>query len=125
MPGPCVFSAGSALMPERLCASDELAEGCSLRVSFEDDDHAHGICLIRKSGALRAYLNRCPHQDMAMDWLPGRFLDESGQHIVCAMHGAQFRVEDGACVAGPCQGQALQSVSVSERDGAIYLIAIS
>ena len=102
---------------QRLCAEADLGEGESLRVAFDDDSHAHGLCLLRKDGKVYAYLNRCPHQDMAMDWLPGRFLDPDGALIVCAMHGAQFQIEDGLCVHGPCLGRRLTALPVERIDG--------
>ncbi|MGJ8669800.1 MAG: Rieske (2Fe-2S) protein [Oceanococcus sp.] len=105
----------------RLCAEQELLEGDSLRVAFDGDTHAHGLCLLRHNGQVHAYLNRCPHQDMAMDWLPGRFLDPEGEHIVCAMHGAQFQADDGLCVAGPCLGLRLTAVPVTIRHGDIMV----
>ena len=101
-----------------LCLDADLEEGESLRVPFDGDSHAHGLCVLKRHGKVHAYLNRCPHQDMAMDWLPGRFLDPSGEHIVCAMHGAQFQAEDGLCVAGPCLGRSLVTLPVERRGDA-------
>ena len=46
-------------------------------------------------------------------------LDKS--HILCATHGAEFRIEDGFCVLGPCRGQSLEPISVSVRDGDVVL----
>jgi nitrite reductase/ring-hydroxylating ferredoxin subunit len=42
-------------------------------------------------------------------------LDKS--RILCATHGAEFRIEDGYCVLGPCTGQSLEPVAVKLRDG--------
>lgn len=104
-----------------LCRLDEIPDAGSRRVAFAGDAHGHGLCVLRRGEQVWAYLNRCPHQQMAMDWLPGRFLDESGQHIVCAMHGALFRVQDGLCIGGPCQGQHLSALTLSIRDGVVGL----
>lgn len=102
-----------------LCRLDDLPPSGSQRVAFPGDSHAHGLCVVRQGEVLYAYLNRCPHQDMAMDWLPGRFLDAAGEHIVCSMHGARFRVRDGYCVSGPCEGQCLVSVRLETRAGIV------
>ncbi|MEE8263379.1 MAG: Rieske (2Fe-2S) protein, partial [Gammaproteobacteria bacterium] len=40
-------------------------------------------------------------------WVPDQFLDETGNLLQCATHGALFRIEDGFCVAGPCTGASL------------------
>ena len=56
-----------------------------------------------------------------MEWLPDRFLDESGSLLQCATHGALFLIESGECVAGPCAGQSLRPLDVIERDDSIWL----
>jgi nitrite reductase/ring-hydroxylating ferredoxin subunit len=33
------------------------------------------------------------------------------------MHGAEFRIEDGHCTAGPCQGDTLDPFPVELDDG--------
>jgi nitrite reductase/ring-hydroxylating ferredoxin subunit len=53
-------------------------------------------------------VNRCPHVGTPLDWAENEFLDREGRHIVCATHGALFRIDDGRCVAGPCQGDRLE-----------------
>ena len=34
--------------------------------------------------------------------MPDRFLSADGSLIVCATHGAEFRITDGECLRGPC-----------------------
>ena len=63
-------------------------------------------------GELHAYVNRCRHVPMTMDWVENRFLDESGEHIVCATHGGLYRPDTGECVAGPPSGKALIRVAL-------------
>lgn len=63
--------------------------------------------LVNFRGELRAYVNRCRHVPLTMDWVENRFLDESGAYIVCATHGALYRPDTGECVAGPPVGKAL------------------
>ena len=105
-----------------MCERDQLPAQGSVRLDFTGDRYSHGLCVVRRHGRIHAYLNRCPHQQMPMDWQPGRFLDPSGEFIVCATHGARFRVEDGYCVAGPCQGQSLRAVPVAEDAGGLWLL---
>ena len=73
---------------------------------------------IRWQGRVYAYLNRCSHIPMEMDYQPNRFFDDSGQWLLCATHGAAYRPDTGECAAGPCRG-ALQRVGVSEEGGAV------
>jgi nitrite reductase/ring-hydroxylating ferredoxin subunit len=56
------------------------------------------------------YLNTCPHLGVPLDWLPGRFLSADGSRIVCATHGAEFRIDTGQCLRGPCRGESLTLV---------------
>jgi len=64
---------------------------------------------------LIAWLNICPHQGRRLDYAPGKFLIDKGR-LVCAAHGASFRLEDGECVAGPCRGSRLREVAVAMND---------
>lgn len=61
-------------------------------------------------GALHAWVNRCRHVALTMDWVENRFLDEAGEHIVCATHGGLYRPDTGECIAGPPFGKVLLRV---------------
>lgn len=60
-----------------------------------------------------AWRNRCPHQGRRLDYAPGRFLLDRGQ-LVCAAHGAVFRLDDGLCVGGPCRGEHLAKIALED-----------
>lgn len=68
--------------------------------------------LIRRGRQVFAYINSCPHTGVPLDWQPGEFLNLEQTHIICAMHGAEFRIEDGYCVGGPCRGDSLARVPI-------------
>ena len=72
-------------------------------------------------GGIAAYINRCPHRGIELNWMPDRFMDLTKEFIQCAMHGAQFRVSDGLCVSGPCVGQTLEPVDIEVIDGVMQL----
>jgi nitrite reductase/ring-hydroxylating ferredoxin subunit len=38
-------------------------------------------------------------------------MDLTQRYLLCANHGALFRVEDGFCLRGPCHGQSLKQVT--------------
>lgn len=75
---------------------------------------------LRHAGVVRAYLNRCVHVPVEMDWLPGRFLDADARWIVCSIHGAHYDPADGRCVAGPCGSGRLWRIRVAEGAGGVY-----
>lgn len=58
----------------------------------------------------QVFLNACPHQGTPLENPLGRVLDDAGAHLVCSTHGARFRLSDGFCVAGICQGLSLRVV---------------
>lgn len=84
------------------------------------DGEVDEIVLTRVGGDVRAYVNRCQHwTDVRLDDGDGAYL-RNGE-IVCEKHGAMFRVSDGGCTAGPCEGATLPSVSTRVDDGEVRL----
>jgi nitrite reductase/ring-hydroxylating ferredoxin subunit len=103
-----------------LCPGSELLDGglaCSFDVNYAGQ-HCRAFAL-RYQGRVHAYLNRCSHVAMEMDWQPDRFFDLTGHHIVCASHGALFRPDTGRCVGGPGRG-GLFKIETLERDGGVF-----
>ena len=74
---------------------------------------------IRYAGKPHAYLNRCTHVPMEMDYQPNRFFDSSGQWLMCATHGAMYSPSTGRCIGGPCRG-GLVKIALSEFDGVVH-----
>ena len=77
---------------------------------------------VRFDGEPRAFVNRCPHLGVELDWEPGEFFEETGLYLVCSTHGAIFEPSTGLCVAGPCRGARLEAIAIEERDGLVQLI---
>lgn len=103
-----------------LCESADLLDSAQA-VSF-DVRYGQRNCsafAIRFEGQVYAYLNRCAHVPMEMDFVPNRFFDSSGQYLICATHGAMYQPQTGACRGGPCRG-GLHKIEVSERDGFVH-----
>lgn len=76
---------------------------------------------VKKDGAIYLYRNRCPHLGVELNWQEDKFLDMDNALIQCSTHGALFLIEDGECVAGPCQGQSLEAITFDIIDGHITL----
>jgi nitrite reductase/ring-hydroxylating ferredoxin subunit len=75
---------------------------------------------VRYGSTVHAYLNRCAHVPMELDWVEGRFFDADGAALICSTHGAVYTPDTGVCIGGPCCGSRLRAIVVLERDGQVY-----
>jgi len=73
---------------------------------------------VRYAGIVYAYLNRCSHVPMEMDYQPNQFFDLTGHWLICATHGAMYAPRTGHCSLGPCRG-GLVKIEVTEADGVV------
>ncbi len=99
-----------ALPPDRARGFEVIRQGIPL-----------AILLVHHRGHFYAYRNSCPHTGVELNWQPDQFLTLDGQEIMCAFHAARFRIRDGACTWGPCNGRGLTPVEVEVRDGRVWL----
>ena len=98
-----------------LCTSSHLPDAQSRGFMLGE----HNLLAVRREGRVFVYNNRCPHRGVPLEWEPDQFLDSSASLIRCATHGALFLIENGECVAGPCEGQSLRPIHCQETDGEI------
>ncbi|MBT8113960.1 MAG: Rieske 2Fe-2S domain-containing protein [Arenicella sp.] len=68
-----------------------------------------------------AYLNKCGHIAVELDYMPGEFFTDDGRTLICSTHGAEYAPDTGACLGGPCYGVGLESLGIAEREGRLYL----
>ena len=96
-----------------LFAITELEEGTSKGLEVNN----RYLFAVKKDDQIFLYWNNCPHLGTPLEWEEDRFLDADGALIQCSTHGALFRIEDGHCLVGPCQGKNLQAIPfVIEQD---------
>jgi nitrite reductase/ring-hydroxylating ferredoxin subunit len=110
--------------PELICAAEALAEGgAGVRFALNREARlpVNGFA-IRFDGKVHAYVNRCPHLGVELDWQEGEFFEGTGLYLVCSTHGALFEPSSGFCFAGPCRGATLEKLDVEEREGRIILL---
>ncbi len=103
-----------------LCRLEALPDGTSKGFPPAAGGFA-GLFAVRRKDAVHVYVNSCPHLGVPLDWMPDRFLSADGDRIVCATHGAEFRIADGMCVHGPCYGAALEPVLIQIKDGTVFV----
>jgi nitrite reductase/ring-hydroxylating ferredoxin subunit len=103
-----------------LCRLDDIPQGCAKGFPPAPGGFI-GLFAVRRGEDIRVYVNSCPHLGVPLEWMPDRFLSTDGERIICATHGAEFRITDGHCTAGPCRGQALERVLTEIRDGVVLV----
>ncbi len=103
-----------------ICDGAALLEaGDGIRFDIDWQGRSVNAFAIRYGGVVHAYLNRCAHVAVELDWQPGRFFDVDGMHLICSTHGATYAPDSGLCVNGPCKGAALIPVPVEEVNGKV------
>jgi len=111
-----------AVDPRVICASGDLVDaGSGVRFEVEFHGETASAFVVRHDGVAHAYLNRCAHMPLELDWLPGAFFDFEGRDLICSTHGATYSASTGKCLGGPCAGGALVKLAVEEIDGQVVL----
>ncbi len=110
-------------MSEVLCRLEEIPDGAGrgFEVTGGEGEEAVEIVVVRQGDTVYGYVNSCPHVGTPLNWVEDRFMSLDGKYILCATHGACFRIADGYCVAGPCRGESLTPVRVAVREGQVVL----
>jgi nitrite reductase/ring-hydroxylating ferredoxin subunit len=93
-----------------LCRLDEIADGSGLEVTFGAGSEPFRVLLLRRGDTVWAYLNRCPHFSLPLNYEPQQFVTLDAEVIMCAHHAAFFRFDDGVCFDGPCMGASLEAI---------------
>lgn len=98
-----------------LCHSDDIAEGKSKGFQVGETF----LFAVKKNNQVFIYENSCPHLGIQLEWQADEFLDIDASMIQCSSHGALFKIDDGECLLGPCQGQSLTAIDFSIKEGQI------
>lgn len=107
--------------PVYICTSADVAEGGKgVRFPVTAGGEDRTAFVVRFHERAHAYLNRCAHVPMELDWNQGEFFESSGLYLMCATHGALYEPHTGRCAGGPCRGGRLHKIEVVEKDGKIY-----
>jgi nitrite reductase/ring-hydroxylating ferredoxin subunit len=102
----------------RLCALAEIADPGSKGFRFREDTRLFAGFVVRSGELVAGYLDSCPHAGWPLGF-DDRYLTRDGDHILCAGHGALFRL-DGRGVTTPCLGEHLTTWPIEVRGGDIF-----
>ena len=105
----------------KLCALEDIADNDAFGMVACIEGKQRNIFVVWRGDAAYAYINWCPHAQLLLDQVPGKFFEPEHKYIRCGMHAATFQVEDGLCIQGPCEGESLKSIKIEIQDGAIYM----
>mgnify|MGYP002777064240 FL=1 len=97
---------------ESLIEPAAVPEGELVALDLAIGDERIAALALRRGESLQVWHNVCPHAGRRLDYAPGKFLQHEGR-LVCAAHGAQFSLADGACVDGPGRGGRLAALAVT------------
>jgi nitrite reductase/ring-hydroxylating ferredoxin subunit len=101
-------------------SAGELTHGTSKKFSLRRGSREFEALLVNYQGNLFAYVNRCPHTGITLDWVNNQFFSVDNRYLMCATHGAVFEPPSGECIWGPCVGLSLQSVPIEIENGQVY-----
>jgi nitrite reductase/ring-hydroxylating ferredoxin subunit len=88
----------------------EIEHGQSKKFTLRRGQRDLEALIVNYEGAHFAYINRCPHTGITLDWVNNQFFSSDNRYLMCATHGAVFEPPSGECVWGPCFGLSLQNV---------------
>jgi nitrite reductase/ring-hydroxylating ferredoxin subunit len=98
----------------------ELAHGATKKFKIRRGEFDTEAMLVNYQGTLFAYLNRCPHVGISLDWVDNQFFTVDRRYLMCANHGAVFEPPTGECVWGPCVGAGLQKLDLEIEGEKIF-----
>jgi nitrite reductase/ring-hydroxylating ferredoxin subunit len=106
----------------RVCPTAALSAGESMKFMLPVRGAEEECFVVNFQGHYHAYVNRCRHVPMAMDWIDNQFFAEQGRYLMCQTHNAYYEPVSGECIAGPASacGKFLYRVPLEIDDGVIY-----
>jgi|SRR5579875_250462 nitrite reductase/ring-hydroxylating ferredoxin subunit len=102
--------------------AEEIAPGQSRKFILPIQGADEECFVINFRGEFHAYVNRCRHIPIAMDWVDNHFFAEGGRYLMCQTHGALYQPDSGECLAGPAGacGKFLFRVPLQIERGLIF-----
>jgi len=93
----------------------------TVRFEYQTQNAKQSGFVVFFEGEYYAYLNQCKHMPIELDYKPNEFMDDEKQWIVCSTHGAIYHPASGECISGPCRGETLQKLNVTELNDVLWI----
>ncbi len=113
-----------------VCAADGIEQGGAKpfslsRINEAGESRPFPIVVVRTGASdYVGYVNACPHQGTWLNFGAGEFFSRDRAFLRCGRHGANFEIDTGLCVDGPCRGKSLQPIALAVIDGDVCLCGI-
>jgi nitrite reductase/ring-hydroxylating ferredoxin subunit len=98
----------------------ELDHGASKKFKVSSGELEVEALLVNYQGHHYAYVNRCPHIGISLDWVDNQFFTRDQRYLMCANHGAVFEPPTGECIWGPCVGSSLENLPLEIEGDKIF-----
>ncbi|MGA8172650.1 MAG: Rieske 2Fe-2S domain-containing protein [Methylocystis sp.] len=114
-----------------ICAIESVARGQARpfslsRVCDDGTTRPFSIFVLRtQSDQCLGYVNVCPHQGAWLNIGDGNFFSEDGERLRCGRHNAEFEIETGLCVKGPCRDKMIETIALVVMDGDVCLCGVN
>ncbi len=114
-----------------ICAADSIepggAKAFSLsRITETDEARPFPIVVVRTAkNSYFGYVNTCPHEGIWLNFGAGEFFSRDRAFLKCGRHGANFEIDTGLCVEGPCKGKSLEPIALAVIDGEVCLCGVT
>ncbi|MEI6868770.1 MAG: Rieske 2Fe-2S domain-containing protein [Methylophilaceae bacterium] len=96
-------------------------DSSTVRFEYQTHDAKQSGFVVFFEGMYYAYLNQCRHMPIELDYKPNEFMDDENQWIVCSTHGAIYHPASGECISGPCRGETLHKLNVTESNDVLWI----
>ena len=101
---------------------DAIPDGQGREYTFGPAHDAFSMFVVRRGAAAFGYVNVCPHFSLKLNYKRDQFTTRDGE-IMCSMHYALFRLDDGMCLEGACEGRGLDPVPIEVTVNGVLRIA--
>jgi nitrite reductase/ring-hydroxylating ferredoxin subunit len=105
-----------------LCETSDIKAGEAKEFRFGGDSpFAFRLFIHNANGTFKAYRNACPHYDVPLNHTPGEVFTSDRQHFLCMTHYAKFETTHGRCVEGPCEGEFLEHIPLTQEGNLLFV----
>ena len=113
-----------------ICPADAIEPGGARafslsRITETGDQRPFPIFIVRSAADdYVGYVNACPHEGIWLNFGADEFFSRDRAFLKCGRHGANFEIDTGLCVEGPCRGKSLEPIALAVIEGDICLCGV-